>query len=353
MPLRVRWERVQEVHPLDVAASLAMFVDRARACRSDFVCGEADVPVIEEICARVDGLPLAVELAAARCELLSPPEILNRLSRRLVLLTDAPRDASSRHRTLRNAIDWSYELLSDEERALLRRLSVFVGDFNVASAEALLAAPHGTTFDCLTALVRMSLVRLETRSGAESRFRLLETVREYAWERLVAEAEADDIQFLHADYLRDYVEAHYSENFGPNQPALADRLEADYADLRQALTWTLQSGHAEVALRIGGGLHWFWYGRGYLGEGRRWLEQALAQSAERSAFARAVAYRAAGAIALNQGDFKPAVGFLNTAVALGRQSRRRAYRAQSWRWLLACAAWPRSPPATMQPRRFR
>ena len=319
-PLRVRWERVQEVHPLNSAASLEVFVDRARACRSDFACTATDAPILQEICARLDGLPLAIELAAARCLLLSPAEILNRLSRRLVLLTDAPRDASSRHRTLRNAVDWSYDLLSDDERALLRRLSVFVGGFSMAAAEALFVPTQATTFDCLTALVRMSLVRLDADSSGESRFRLLETVREYAAERLIAAGEADDAQYVHADFLRAFLETHYPENFGPNQPAWADRLQSDYADLRQALTWSLQSGHAEIALRIGGGLHWFWYGRGYLAEGRDWLEQALAQSGEASPFARAVAYRAAGAIALNQGDFTHAIDWLDAAVNLGGQS---------------------------------
>jgi non-specific serine/threonine protein kinase len=319
MPLRVRWERVQEVHPLDAQASVAVFVDRARAVRGSFD-GDADIPVLEEICARLDGLPLAIELAAARCVVLSPAEMLRRLSRRLVLLTDAPRDASARHRTLRNAIDWSYELLSPDERTLLRRLSVFVGSFTLESADAVFADTNAGSFECLTALVRMSLVRLEPQTGAESRFRLLEVIREYAWERLVAEGEADDAQLQHAEFLRNFVEAHYGENFSSTQPELADRIQRDYADLRQALTWSLQRGNSEIALRLGGGLHWFWYARGYLAEGLRWLEQALAQSAAASALAQAVAHRAAGAILLNQGSFKEALAHLDSAVTLGRQA---------------------------------
>jgi len=303
--LRVRWEVVFEVAPLDPVASVAFFVDRARAGRADFACAPADLPVLTEICTRLDGLPLAIELAAARCVVLSPHDILNRLSRRLVLLTDAPRDASSRHRTLRSAIDWSYDLLADDERALLRHLSVFVGGFALDAAEAVFTPLSGTTFDCLSSLIRMSLVRFEARAGdvPESRFRLLETVREYAWEYLLAQGEADEAQFRHAEYLRAFVEREYWRNFGPDQPLLAGRLEREHPNLRQALGWAMGAGQIEIALRLGGGLHWFWYGRGYLAEGMHWLEQALARADTSSPLGRAVASRAAGALALNQGKF--------------------------------------------------
>jgi hypothetical protein len=181
---------------------------------------------------------------------LSPHDILARLAPRLELLTSGPRDASARHQTLRHAIDWSYDLLTDDERGLLRRLSTFAGSFTVEAAEAV-AAPSGeAVIECLSSLVGKSLVRVAPgRAGTESRFSLLETIREYAHERLLREGDASLAHLRHAEHFRDVVEREYPRNFGPEQPALAARLERDYPNLRAALTWALDTGHVELALR--------------------------------------------------------------------------------------------------------
>ncbi len=322
-PLRLRSELVYDVAPLNPDSGFDLFVERSRALRADFVCAAADVQVIHTICARLDHLPLAIELAAARSVLLSPTDLLDRLSRRLVLLTDPPRDAATRHRTMRDAIEWSYELLSADERSLLRRLSVFAGGFTLETAEAIFTPSSGTALDCLSSLVRASLVRHDSTSGEvrELRFRLLETVREYAWERLLASREAEDTQRAHAEFWCQYVEEHYPVNFGPEQPSYGARLDREYANLRQALSWSIENERTDLALRLGGGLHWYWYSRGYLAEGLHWLTSALDNGSRQSPPARAVAARAAGALALNLGKFAEALAWLDVAVSLGREQQ--------------------------------
>ena len=272
---------------------------------------------IDEICTRLDGLPLAIELAAARCVVLSPQEIAARLRPRLDLLTDGPRDANARHQTLRRAIDWSHDLLTEDERTLLRRLSVFAGGFTLDAAEAMLEPPQ-SGLELVSSLVRKNLVRLET-GALESRFRLLETVREYAYERLSAEHDLADAQRRHAEYFLRLVESQYPRNFGPGASALGDQFEREHPNLRQAFGWALETDQVEMALRMGGALHWFWYARGYLAEGSRALELALARAETASLEARAVALRSAGALALNQGKLSHAIGLLESAVDCGRQ----------------------------------
>lgn len=318
--LRVRWERVYEVAPLPPDASLAMFVDCARGVRSDFVCRESDLPILTEICARLDGLPLAIELAAARTTILSPAEILERLSHRLVLLTDAPRDASARHRTLREAIAWSYELLSSDQRALLRRVSAFVGGFTLDAASGVAGTAEAASLDVLTGLLRMSLVRVEAVSAdqPESRFRLLETVREFAREQAVSADELDAADLAHAEYWCSYVERHYPLNFGPEVVGYHLRLSREHPNLRQALSWSIENGHVDLALRTGAGLHWFWYGRGDLAEGIGYLTAAWQRASAAGEPSRCVAARALGALVLNQGHLNEALEWLDVAVRLGR-----------------------------------
>lgn len=314
--LQLRWEQVYALAPLDPAAAFELFVDRAQAARADFVCSEADTAAVSQICARLDCLPLAIELAAARCVAMSPRELLNRLEPRLELLGGALRDGSPRHQTFRDAVDWSYKLLSAPERSLLRRLAVFVGTFTAEAVDAVVAGP---AIDVLSSLVRKSLVRFEPASDAvESRFRLLEIVREYACERLVQEDEAPVARLRHAEYYCAFVEDHYSLNFGPEQPEYGARLERDYPNFRQSLDWALDAGKFELAQRLGAALHWFWYSRGYLVEGTSYLQRALAAVSTPPA-ARAAALRALGAMLLNQGSYAAAIDHLQDAVQLGRQ----------------------------------
>jgi predicted ATPase/DNA-binding CsgD family transcriptional regulator len=321
--LHLRWERIYAVPPLAPAASAEVFVECARACRPDLKLGDTHGPAIAEICARLDGLPLAIELAAAQVVLLSPHEILARLAAGLDVLVDGPRDAAARHQTLRRAIDWSYDLLADQDRTLFRRLAVFDGGFTVEGAATLLdrdATPQSAILERLTSLARQNLVRLTPGDeGSPSRFRLLETIREYALEQLEAVGEVDLAKQRHASYVLELVERLYPLNFGPRQPEVAERFEQEHDNLRQALAWSIGSGRTEAALRICGGLQWFWYARGSLTEGTRLLEQALAQAESAPIAAQAVARRAAGALALNQGKFGRALSHLEAAVELGRQ----------------------------------
>jgi non-specific serine/threonine protein kinase len=327
--LNLRWERVYDVAPLPPDKAVEMFVDRAQACRPDYVQTTDDTPVLAEICARLDGLPLAIELAAARCILFSPHEILNRLGPRLDLLSGGPRDASVRHQTLRGAIEWSCQLLPGPEQRLFRRLAVFVGSFSLEAAEAVAQRSAEPVDELLGSLLAKSLVRFEPSAtpDAESRFRLLETLRAHAWDALTAARESDAAIMLEAEHYRDLLESRYPSNFGPEQTLFGARIEREYPNLRQVLAWTVAHGEFELALRIGGGLHWFWYAKGYLAEGIDWLDQALAGSSAASDEACAVGRRAVGALLLNQGKFAAAIAHLETAVSLGRRGDPREPRA--------------------------
>src|SRR5215217_4929242 len=260
--------------------AVALFVDRARAVRPDFELTDAIAPIIAEICARLDGLPLAIELAAARIKVLPPAALLSRLERRLPLLTGGRRDAPERQRTLRDTIAWSYDLLAPEECELFRRLGVFVGGWTIEAAEAV-ANPEGNldVLGGLTSLVEMSLVRLD-ETESEPRFRMLETIREYAVDRLAEGGEDAAIRERHATFYLDFAEAAEPELVRANQVEWLERLAGDGPNITAALGWLLDQNRIEEGLRLSVAVRFFWLRRAPFGEGSRWLTAFLERPAE-------------------------------------------------------------------------
>jgi predicted ATPase/DNA-binding CsgD family transcriptional regulator len=306
--LRVHGEQELPLSPLARGDAVSLFVERARAVRPDFEADDADLETIGEICGHLDDLPLAIELAATRVKVLSPPAMLARLDHRLELLTSGSRDAPSRHRALRDTIGWSVELLDDDEKALFGRLSVFVGGCTLEAVEEVC----GGELDDLGSLVDKSLVRVEGE-----RFGMLETIREYAGELLEVGAEAEGIRGLHAAHYLRFVEAATTGRAVAGQAAWRTTLETDHDNVRAALRFSLDAGDSETALRLCASLWRFWFERGYLSEGRLWLEESLASSSEASP-ARARALSGNGVIAHYQGDYDRAEELSRDALELSR-----------------------------------
>ena len=301
--------------------AIAFFVERAQAFKPDFRLTEENAPVVAEICVRLDGLPLGIQLAAARLKLISPRAILERLRRRLRLLKGGPQDAPARQKTLRDAIGWSYELLGEEERLLFGRLSVFAGGCTLEAAEAVCDPREELTeevLDLLGSLMDKSLLNRAESEDGEGRFWMLETVKEYALERLEAAGEEREARHGHAVYYLALAKEARPELTGPRQTEWYNRLEAEHDNLQAALSWSLERGDAQAALQMNAELWWFWYKRGYLSEGRRWLEEALGKSAS-PAPARAEALNGAGVLARNQSDYDQAQAWLEESLALWRE----------------------------------
>jgi predicted ATPase/DNA-binding winged helix-turn-helix (wHTH) protein/class 3 adenylate cyclase len=310
-PLRAVGEAVYRVPPLAapgpgqaepperVAAypAVRLFVERARAVRPGFAVTAGNAAAVAHICGRLDGVPLALELAAARVRVLSAEQLAARLSDRLALLTGGERTAHRRHQTLRATLDWSYDLLAGAERALLRRLTVFAGGFSLAGAEAVgadaaVGQPDGAgatgdavgladVLDLLTSLVDRSLVAAEAGpvaggEGEEVRYRLLETVRQYAAERLAENGEAARVRGAHARHFLALAERALPELQGPGQARWHARLEAEHDNLRAALAWYVEQRDGAHALRLTGALRWFWYRRRHWEEGYVWPARVLA-----------------------------------------------------------------------------
>ncbi|HSH78927.1 MAG TPA: adenylate/guanylate cyclase domain-containing protein, partial [Herpetosiphonaceae bacterium] len=258
--------------------AVRLFIERAQAARSDFAVTNENAPAVAEICYRLDGLPLAIELAAARIRLLPPQAMLQRLTSRLRLLIGGARNLPERQQTLRGAIAWSYDLLEQDEQTLFRRLAVFVGGFGLDAVEAVCNVPGDLDVDVLDAvesLVGKSLLR-EAAAADEPRLGMLETIREYALERLDQGGEADETRRRHAAYFLQVAEEAEPQLAGRQQIAWLNRLELEHDNLRAALRWAIDCGDAATALRLVGSLSRFWHDRGYAGEGRQWLAQALA-----------------------------------------------------------------------------
>jgi predicted ATPase/transcriptional regulator with XRE-family HTH domain len=271
-------------------AAVELFVQRARTVHPHFALTETNTPAVAAICVRLDGLPLAIELAAIRVNLFTPQELLTRLGQRFAVLTAGALDLPPRQQTLRQAIDWSYALLDEAERTLFRRLAVFVGGWTLAAAAAVLSfefkvqSSEPTTAELLTqnselltllaALVDQSLVRREEGSDGQSRFSMLETIREYALERLAEAGELEPTQQRHLSYYLALAEQAGQRLAASDQLLWLDRLEQDHDNLRAALAWAIDHEPAG-ALQLAGALTEFWDTRCYHSEGRRWLEHAL------------------------------------------------------------------------------
>ena len=281
-PLRLAGERTYSVPPLGESESVNLFVERAHAADADFAVTDANAQDVAEICARLDGLPLAIELAAPRVRALSPAALLRRLDDRLKLLTGGAHDLDERQRTLRATIEWSYELLPDSERALFAQLGVFLGGCRQEAAEALCSADLDI-LDGLQSLVENSLLRRRADSDGEPRFWMLETIREYAFELLEREGDAEEARRRHAAYFAETAEALDVESRTGEHSAVLDRLDEERGNLRGALDWAREHGDADLRLRLAKSLWGFWAARGYVTEGRAVLVEALVASSERPA----------------------------------------------------------------------
>ncbi len=344
--LRVSGEHVLAVPPLalpDPARSLPatalieyeavrLLVERSAAVSPTFVLTDENAAAVAQICRGLDGLPLAIELAAARMTVLSPQALLARLGRRLALLTDGAQDVPERLRTMRAGIAWSYDLLSASEQCLFRRLAVFAGGFGLAAAESVCPGERPSALDTVAALVDQSLVQRITPDGVEPRFALLETIGEFALDRLVDSGEETDARRSHAAYFRQLAESAEPELRGPDQQEWRDRLEADLDNMRTALAWGTRASaadeDAEHGLRLAGALWYFWFQRGLPGEGRQWLTSALDRVRTAGAD-RAQALLGAGTLAWRQGDFAAARVHLDESVLLWRDTADRRGQAEA------------------------
>ncbi|HYW88015.1 MAG TPA: AAA family ATPase, partial [Chloroflexota bacterium] len=299
-----------------------LFVERARAVSASFVVDDHNAGSIARICQRLDGIPLALELAAARADVLPVEQLAQLLGNQLRLLVGSSRASPSRHRSLRAAIDWSHALLERQEQLLLRRLAVFAGGWTLASAERVCAGgelPAVDVLDALAGLARKSLV-VADRAQGERRFRLLETVREFALEQLEAGAEAGLVHQRHAAYYLALAEAAEPHVAGPARRSWLERLDREHDNVRAALAWSQAAGQAETAIQLAGALGWFWFFQGYMSEGRGWLRAALSLTTEvahpgEHATAIARALGVAGRLAHVQGDEAAARPLLENAAA--------------------------------------
>jgi len=349
VPLRVQGEQEFPLPPLAVpalgrgepdlevgqVAAVRLFVARARAIKPDFALTRENAPVVAALCRRLDGLPLALELAAGRIRVLPPAALLARLEQRLGVLTGGTRDRPARQQTMRAAIAWSYDLLEGREQALFRRLAVFAGGFSLEAVEAVLdvealgetaSAPEdGPTapdealdgvsalgmLDGVSALVEQSLLRQGDTPEGQPRFWMLETIHEYAGEKLVECGETAALRRCHAAYFLALVEEVAPALTGAGQAAGMARLGEEHDNLRAALRWALERDEVEMGLRIAGAVWRFWYNRAELTEGRSWLERLLARDEDlgcgTASSVRARALHGAGVLAYSQNDYERAM----------------------------------------------
>jgi predicted ATPase len=331
-------------------AAVQLFVQRVHDIQPMFVVTPENARAVAEICARLDGLPLAIELAAARSKLFSPQALLTRLEPRLTLLSGGARDLPARQQTMRSTIDWSYNLLGAREQMLFRRLAVFVGGCALEAAEAVcklrienkelrtglrddsLLNSQFSILNSIEVLLDNSLLRREAHSDGEARFLMYETIREYALERLEASGELAIVQRQHADYYLTLVEAAEPELTGAQAQVWLSRIEHEIDNLHAVLVWSLRAqGSAEVGLRLAAALHWFWNIQGRFLQGRAWLEEALTRGGEiaLAPAAEAKALLVIGDLMELQIDAADAAPLLARSIALYRQIGDRAGEAQA------------------------
>jgi predicted ATPase/serine/threonine protein kinase len=311
--------------PVEVLAeypAVALFVQRARAVKPDFALGEENAAPVVEICARLDGLPLAIELAAARVKVLSPAAILGRLESRLRLLTGGARDLPERQQTLRRAMDWSHELLTGEEQKLFRRLAVFVGGFTLEAAEAVANAGadlYLDVFDGVASLVDKSLLQQTGESAGEARFGMLETIREYGLERLATSGEEAATRRAHAAYFLVMAEDGAPHMVGGAEQALwLERFFSEHDNIRAALGWLTRTGNADWGLRLARALSHFWLEHAHPTEGRDWIA-ALLKLPSGSRLVRMRAFGIATALSNRQGDHVSALDLILESLAIAHE----------------------------------
>lgn len=336
-PLHLQGEHEYEVHPLAVPAkteadqatllqydAVRLFIERAQAIKANFHFANDNTAAIADICAHLDGLPLAIELAAARVKILEPKALLQRLGRRLPMLTGGANDLPARHRTLRATIDWSYNLLEPEEQTLFARLAVFAGGGSLEAIEDVCNAAADLSLpvlDLIQSLVNKSMLQQVYDQQGEPRFEMLETIYEYALERLTACHNQHDIRLQHAMYYLRLAEAAELELTCAGQQARLQSLEADHENFRTALRWLLQQGQRETVLRLCNALARFWWIRGYLQEGYDWLEQVLDTDESMAETLRARALYWAGILTIQWGNYTAAEQKLGISLALSQQAQ--------------------------------
>jgi predicted ATPase/DNA-binding NarL/FixJ family response regulator len=312
--------QVLESEELVLNPAVELFQVRAWAAQPNFKLTPANMRTVAEICVRLDGLPLAIELAAARIKMLSPAALLSRLSNRLQILTRGDSDLPARQQTLRNTLQWSYDLLNLQEQRLFRGLSVFVGGFTLEAVEAVCYVSQqeaSLTLDEIASLLDKSLL-LQVEEEGEARFRMLLTVREYALECLQKSGEYEQLQRAHALYYIALAERVEPEYYGIHSAAVLDQLELEYENLRTALAWLIESEERELALHLCATLWWFWYARGHLSEGRLWFERLLPGSEKVPAPIRGKALKSAGWLAYHQKDLGNADTLLSESLEVYR-----------------------------------
>ena len=334
-PLHIRAERKfplspfslpdqQQWHDLDALehnAAIHLFVDRASVARPGFALTASSAPVIAEICARLDGLPLAIELAAARIKILSPHMLLDRLRQNRDVLKSTARDVPERQQTLHNTIKWSYDLLDGDAQKLFRRLAVFAGGWTLDLAETVCngdGALQDKVFDSLETLLDNSLIKSIEAAHGEPRFSMLQTVHEYAWQRLLESGEAEHVQRWHAESFLALAEQANLHARTINQREWIDRLEAEYDNLRAAHEWfNAQPDRIPDDLRLAGVMFLFWFARGRWTEARQWIDQTLQRPLPGGMSPqRAQVLNCAALLAVQQSDSVKASACLNESIAL-------------------------------------
>ena len=336
-PLSLRQERVFPVLPLNLPnlkevsdftslsqfASIALFVQRTQAVKADFHLNESNAGIIADICTRLDGLPLAIELAATRMRLLSPQQLLARLEQRLQVLTGGSRYLPTRQQTLRSTIQWSYDLLNVEEQRLFRRLAIFVGGCSIEAVESICESITHTigeepmnVLDACISLLDKQLIQQRQQFDGDSRLYMLETIREFALECLFVSNKAEIVGEAHARYYHALVEKFAPPVFDAKEIEWFDKLDQEQDNLRAALNWFIAKRDAEMALRLSGTLVRFWGVRGYMHEARQWLEQALHMREDASLPALANALSGAGWLSIEFGEYAQAEAFCKESLML-------------------------------------
>jgi predicted ATPase/DNA-binding CsgD family transcriptional regulator/DNA-binding transcriptional regulator YiaG len=336
-PLAVPGEHIWPVPPLSLPelehlpsaervaefAAVRLFVDRAVAISPGFRLSEANVDAVAQVCARLDGIPLAIELAAARVKMLAPHQIAARIADRFGLLTGGSSRLPARHQTLRATLAWSYELLTSGEQRLFDRLSVFAGSWTLEAAAAVCVAAWaevGEVLDQLGRLVDKSLVLVDPDGGGAVRYRLLETVRQYGSQQLDARGELDVTHYRHAAFFLELAEQTELEQWGPRAGEWQHRLEDELDNLRSAARWLIEQADAQAGQRLGGALWRLWLTGGRIGEGRAWLTELLAlPGGDQRTLARAKVLIGAGHMAAHQGDYPAAQRALEEGLATCRE----------------------------------
>ena len=342
--------RLPSLAVLSQYESVALFVDRARAAVPTFAVTNENAPAVAEICVRLDGLPLAIELAAARIKLLSPQAMLDRLGQRLTLLAGGSRDLPARQQTLRGAIEWSYDLLDEGDRQIFAALSVFVSGATYEAIESVCSEPELDVFERLASLVDKSLVRRVETAGGDPRFGMLDTIREYAAERLLDSGRRDELRGRHAAWYLELAERAADLVMGPEKRSWLDRLDEEHDNLRAAHACFVERADVEMAMRLVAALWRFWQMRGYLAEGLERVRAAIAlPGAEDHPTCLVRALDAAGGLAYWMGEGPVATGYYERTLELQRQLGDRAGEA----WALYSLAFTFTYWANPTEHRFR